>query len=148
MVAILRRVGVRLVIYLDDLLILNQTREGLIKDRDSTLHILLNLGWVINWKNSVLDPTQIIEFLGFKQDSSNMVGSVPQEKINNILLKCQALLQTSQTTIHELASLIRTLQSTVEAVVPAAFYANAPNKILLSSQNYKAKIFLTNQCKE
>lgn len=26
--------------------------------------------------------------------------------------------------------------------------ANAPNKILLSSQNYQAKIFLTNQCKE
>lgn len=122
MVAILRRVGVRLVIYLDDLLILNQTREGLIKDRDSTQDILLNLGWVINWKKSVLDPTQILEFLGFKQDSSNMVGSVPQEKINNILLKCQALLQTSQTTIHELASLIGTLQSTVEAVVPAAFY--------------------------
>lgn len=50
MVAILRRVGVRLVICLDDMLILNQTKEGLIKDRNLTLHILNNLGWLINWK--------------------------------------------------------------------------------------------------
>lgn len=96
LVAILSRVGVRLVIYLDDMLILNQTKEGLIKDRDSTLHIL---GWVIKWKKSVLDPTQIIEFLEFKLNSLNIVVSLPQEKINNILLKCQASLETSQTTI-------------------------------------------------
>lgn len=44
-----------------------------------------------------------------------MVVSLIQEKINNILLKCQVLLETSQTTIHELGSLIETLQSTEEA---------------------------------
>lgn len=49
-----------------------------------------------------------------------MVVSLIQEKINNILLKCQVLLETSQTTIHELGSLIETLQSTEEAVVPTA----------------------------
>lgn len=58
-----------------------------------------------------------------------MVVSLIQEKINNILLKCQVLLETSQTTIHELGSLIETLQSTEEAVVPCERYANAPNKI-------------------
>ena len=48
LVAILRRIGVRLVIYLDDILLLNQSREGLIRDRDSLIYLLHNLGWVIN----------------------------------------------------------------------------------------------------
>ena len=39
-VAILRRVGVRLIIYLDDIIIMNQTVEGITKDRDSLLHLL------------------------------------------------------------------------------------------------------------
>lgn len=36
-IAILRRIGIRFVIYLDDMLLMNQTKEGMIKDRDSDL---------------------------------------------------------------------------------------------------------------
>jgi hypothetical protein len=35
--ALLRRVGLKVVIYLDDLLLMNQSQQGLIKDRDSVL---------------------------------------------------------------------------------------------------------------
>ena len=36
-IALLRRIGVRLVIYLDDILLLNQSQDGLQKDRDTLL---------------------------------------------------------------------------------------------------------------
>jgi hypothetical protein len=38
--ALLRRVGLKVVIYLDDLLLMNQSQQGLIKDRDSVLWLL------------------------------------------------------------------------------------------------------------
>ena len=40
----LRRMGIRLIIYLDDILLLNQSKEGLMKNRDSLLWLLHNLG--------------------------------------------------------------------------------------------------------
>lgn len=55
-IAILRRAGVRLVIYLDDMIILNQTIEGMETDRDSALHVLHNQSWVINWKKICFTP--------------------------------------------------------------------------------------------
>ena len=151
-VAILRRTGVRLVIYLDDMILLNQTPEGLVKDRDSALHVLHNLGWLINWKKSVLNPTQKLEFLGFELDSIKMTVSLPPAKIENILKKCHIMLNSPKTTFHELASLIGTLQSTMEAIIPAALYVRQlqmhQTKSLLKSQNYQSIIQLKSQCKE
>lgn len=54
-VGLLRRQGVRLIIYLDDILIMAESREKLRSHRDSTLYLLQKLGYVINWKKSILN---------------------------------------------------------------------------------------------
>ena len=52
-VALLRRLGLRLIIYLDDIIIVfNQSQEGIVRDRDSTLWLLQRLGFVVNWKKN------------------------------------------------------------------------------------------------
>ena len=43
-VALLRRLGLRLIIYLDNIIVYNQTQEGIVRDRDSTLWLLQHLG--------------------------------------------------------------------------------------------------------
>lgn len=43
-VALLRRLGLRLIIYLDNIIVSNQTQEGIVRDRDSTLWLLQHLG--------------------------------------------------------------------------------------------------------
>ena len=55
-VALLRRLGLRMIIYLDDIITFNKTLDGILRGRDSTLWLLQNLGFVINWKKSVLLP--------------------------------------------------------------------------------------------
>lgn len=150
-IAFLRRLGIRLLIYLDDILLLNQTKEGLMKDRDSLIWLLHNLGWLINWKKSVLEPTQTIEFLGLKVDSVEMSVYLPQDKIQNIKMKCQKALESDHITIQELASLVGSLNATVEAVIPASLYVRElqmfKTKCLIKEKSYKNKINLSQECK-
>ena len=49
----LRRNGIRLVIYLDDLLILGDSPESVLKDLKVTINLLSSLGFLVNvnWKN-------------------------------------------------------------------------------------------------
>ena len=63
-ITLLRRLKIRIIIYIDDMLIMGASWEEILLARDSTLHLLQALGFVINWKKSVLEPTRSIEFLG------------------------------------------------------------------------------------
>ncbi len=59
----LREVGVRILNYLDDWLILAQSREQLGDHRDLVLRHLSQLGLRVNWEKSKLSPVQRISFL-------------------------------------------------------------------------------------
>ena len=59
-----RKEGVRLIIYLDDILIVNESREGASADLEMVMRLLQELGFIINKEKSILGPTQKIEFLG------------------------------------------------------------------------------------
>jgi hypothetical protein len=58
--AFLRRQGIRLVIYLDDILILNESKSGLEADINTVIDLLQSLGFLINWEKSIVVPTQTI----------------------------------------------------------------------------------------
>jgi hypothetical protein len=49
-VAYLRERGIRLIIYLDDMLILNTSRDGLLADLKIIISLLKSLGFIINLK--------------------------------------------------------------------------------------------------
>ena len=91
-VALLRRLGLRLVIYLDDIIVFNQTQEGILRDRDLTLWLLQHLGFVINWKKSVLHPAQCMEYLGFVINSIEMKLFLPPGKMTQLVQDCKDLI--------------------------------------------------------
>ena len=66
-IAYLRSLGIHFIIYLDDMLILAQTREELVKWRSIVLDCLENLGFLVNYmyEKSELEPTHSLVFLGF-----------------------------------------------------------------------------------
>ena len=68
-VGALRHMGIRLVIYLDDLLILQQGKEELIQFIPLISQLFEALGLVVNQAKSVLIPHQRMEFLGFLVDT-------------------------------------------------------------------------------
>ena len=89
--ALLRRIGIRIVIYLDDMLIIGRTREETIALRDTVILLLQCLGFVINQKKAVMAPVQEIEFLRMIVNSKEITISLPQKKFQSIKQMCQDL---------------------------------------------------------
>ena len=75
-VAILRKLCIRIIVYLNNFLILGKTLEEAILSRDAVIYLLQNLG-------SVLHPTQRRKFLVMIIDSVEMTVSMPQEKVES-----------------------------------------------------------------
>ena len=61
-VALLRRRGIRCILFLDDMLLRDQSRRGI---ESYIVSFLQLLGFQINWTKSVLVPSQIIQYLGW-----------------------------------------------------------------------------------
>ena len=68
-VGLLRQLGIRLVVYLDDMLIMAQYRDLALLHASTALDLLQGLGFMINDLKSVLIPSTKMEFLGFVVDS-------------------------------------------------------------------------------
>ncbi len=81
----LREQGVRIINYLDDWLILAQSRRQLSAHRDLVLKHLSLLGLRVNWEKSKLVPTQRISFLGMEFDSVNQTARLTQERAQSVL---------------------------------------------------------------
>ncbi len=81
----LREVGVRILNYLDDWLVLAQSREQLGDHRDLVLRHLSQLGLRVNWEKSKLSPVQRISFLGVELDSVSMTARLTEERAQAVL---------------------------------------------------------------
>lgn len=76
----LRSMGITLVIYLDDILIIGKTKEICSKNTKIAIEVLTKLGFIINNEKSVLIPSQTCRYLGFILDSRALTISLPKEK--------------------------------------------------------------------
>ncbi len=81
----LREVGIRILNYLDDWLILAQSREQLGDHRDLVLRHLSQLGLRVNWEKNKLSPVQRISFLCVEFDSVSMTARLTEERAQAVL---------------------------------------------------------------
>nr|XP_055049768.1 uncharacterized protein LOC129435990 [Misgurnus anguillicaudatus] len=81
----LRERGVRILAYLDDWLIIAQTRQTLCDHRDLTLKHLARLGLRVNWEKSKLCPVRRISFLGMELDSIDLTARLTEARVQSIL---------------------------------------------------------------
>ena len=74
--------GIRLLVYLDDFIILGESVEQCHRDTQFVLQLLEQLGWLVNVEKSVLEPKTKLEFLGFVLDTVDVqpTGTERQEK--------------------------------------------------------------------
>ena len=61
---LLRELGVRLVIYIDDILVVAESPELAREHTEGLVYLLENLGFTVHPEKTQLTPTQTIEFLG------------------------------------------------------------------------------------
>ena len=102
-VATLRKLGIRVVLYLDDMLIMANSQN---KARDHcqwAIYLLMSLGFILNMEKSMWSPRQQIEFLGFRLDSKTMTISLPAQKLTTLLRTTRHLAEKTQASLREIS---------------------------------------------
>lgn len=151
-IAILRCLGIRLVIYLDNILIMNQSLTGIQSDLSTAVYLLENLGFLINQEKSVLVPSHVTEFLGFTVNSQTMTLSLPKEKVIKIKQNCLDLVSRQSVSARDLAQLIGRLTATNQAVLPSPLHYRSlqllKTKALHTGGNYDHHVQLDEDSKQ
>ncbi|KAI2644567.1 Transposon Ty3-G Gag-Pol polyprotein [Labeo rohita] len=80
----LRLQGIRILNYIDDWLILAQSREMALQHRDIVLAHMVSLGLRLNTNKSVLSPAQRMSYLGIVWDSITMRARLSPARIETI----------------------------------------------------------------
>ena len=91
--AFLRIVGVRLIVYIDDILVIGKTPDEVRNHTDALIALLEGLGFIVNMEKSVLTPSQQIEFLGLLLNTTSMCLTLPGHKIRTIRKEAALLLR-------------------------------------------------------
>ncbi|XP_078660131.1 uncharacterized protein LOC144904859 [Branchiostoma floridae x Branchiostoma belcheri] len=132
-VAILRRRGFRLVVYLDDILVIGRSREACREALWAAIELLSRLGFVPNLEKSVLEPSQRITFLGSGIDTTQMVTFLPESKVLELQQLAQDVLTADRgMSARELASVIGRLQATTTSVWLAPLHFRSLQRLLIT----------------
>ncbi|KAK0417298.1 hypothetical protein QR680_012929 [Steinernema hermaphroditum] len=133
----LRSQGIRLIVYLDDWLFLEQSRTTLERLVPQLLALFEHLGMVVNTEKSKLQPTQTIEFL----------------RLRRIQTDCDRLLATDRCSIRRLSETL----GRINACSAACYYSALMSRRLQMSlraalaeahNNYEASMSLSSECLE
>lgn len=110
-----------MVIYLDDILLMNQSPTSLRRECRSLLDLLESLGFLVNFNKSELTPSTCLTFLGFKLNTSTMSIILPQ-KVSSTLVEIWTISQAPVVSGRRLPQLVSMLSATIPAVLPAPLH--------------------------
>eukprot|EP01102_Stenamoeba_stenopodia_P007288 TRINITY_DN203_c0_g1_i1.p1 TRINITY_DN203_c0_g1~~TRINITY_DN203_c0_g1_i1.p1 ORF type:complete len:627 (+),score=30.83 TRINITY_DN203_c0_g1_i1:642-2522(+) len=122
-----RLLGIRIIFYIDDFLIISATLRGALRDRDLVLDTLRSLGWYISAEKSSLIPEQQKQYLGFIVVTSgeSPCCKVPGEKLRKVrhdVARLLKLAEKGQVSSKKVASVVGYCCSLTRAVIPARMY--------------------------
>ncbi|KAK3097899.1 hypothetical protein FSP39_014269 [Pinctada imbricata] len=140
--------NIRIVAYLDDLLILNQSKQNLILDRNRCIDLLVSLGFIINLEKSALSPSQTVVYLGTLFQLKQGLVMPTNERITK-LYNAVKLIIAGQNLARDFLHLLGIIASCIEIIPNARLYMRPIQLHLLafwkpSSQNLEIKIPVTN----
>lgn len=137
-----RALGLRVVVYIDDILVLSDTREQAERDRNTLLNLLAKFGMGVNWEKSQLVPAQQRRYLGVLIDSLTLTLSLPPDRLAKTMKLTNALLKRANSSgdrptvvhVHQLRQLVGTLQSTADCVLQCRLRLNALIEVLREAE--------------
>ena len=125
----LRSQGLRLVIYLDDILLISPSYSQCLQEANLLVQLLLKLGFVVNLKKSELTPTQEKTFLGVAMDSRAMSFSLPPAKVKAFRKRIASMLGKAtggaEATLKEWQSIVGTLVSMGDCIPAIRLHLNS-----------------------
>ena len=148
-IALLRRINVRIIIFFDDMLVMAQMFKEISQAKETSIFLLQNLGFVINFKKLQQTPVKEVEPLWLVKNSVKMILALPQEKVLHIQNKCMQLIASPKTTIMELNKLLGKLPFPVQAVLPGRIHCRYLQQqqieAVRETNSYQTKIKLSQQ---
>ena len=150
-IAYLREKGIRCVIYLDDILIMNQDKESLREDVALVLTLLEALGFLVNYVKSSLSPVQVLVYLGFAVDSRTRELSQPPDKLHQITAEARHLVKLKEVSGRELAQICGKMSAAILAVYPAPLHYRGLQALkhkALRRGNYDNRITLSEDARQ
>ena len=105
-IALGRELGMQLVVYIDEILLMAETQEKARDQATCIIHLLQCLGFTINTMKTITEPTQIIDFLGITVNTVTMELALPPEEIKKIRAESRKLLEAELVSARALSRLI------------------------------------------
>ena len=93
-----------LIVYLDDFLIIADSKEKCAAALNCLIQLLRKLGFAIHW-GKVVDPTTRITFLGIELDSVSMSLSLPTNKLDTFKQELKEFLQRKRASKRQLQAI-------------------------------------------
>ena len=153
-VALLRELGVRCVIYIDDILVMAESSAMLRDQSAGVLYLLEALGFTINYEKSIIEPTQELEYLGVVLNTTAMELRLPGEKLKKIRLEAGKIAQGAEPlTARVLARLIGKMNAASQVIPPAPLFYRHLQRALSQAlergnQSYETQLTLSEECRE
>ena len=101
--------GIRLLVYLDDWLLMAQSKDQAVEDFENVSFFLEKLGFLINHAKSCGAPVQVTEHLGLIINSNSMSFALPEDKLEKILALIRKILIKDLVKLRTLSSLLGNL---------------------------------------
>jgi hypothetical protein len=148
----LRAEGIRLVAYLDDILLLAATAALALQHARRTVELLTSLGWVINWDKSELVPAQQRTFLGVMIDSRTMSATLPEDKLVRLRAQVVEMFDANRAgtlTLRTAARVLGSMTASAAGISLARLHQrpllNAVRPLIQAGTRWDAPISLSDQ---
>ena len=112
----LRKMGHSNLGYIDDSLLIGDTKQECHENVQDTKELFEKVGFIVHQKKSVFIPVQKLRFLGFLIDSVNMIVTLPDEKVENVIIECKKVYNKKYVSLRDLAKIIGILVLVFPAV--------------------------------
>lgn len=127
----LRRLGLRLIVYLDDWIFLNSSCDSLLTDIALACDTLEWLDVTVNYAKSSLTPSQSVLYLGLIVDSMWMSLLVLDDKLVRIKHQCTKFLRLVTIPMLRIMEFLSRLTSVSLAVFPSTLYSRNLQRLLI-----------------
>ena len=144
-ISALRQTGIRMVVYLDDILILHENDVTVREHLERVIHTLVALGFRINVTKCAFEPSRSIEYLGFTLDTHLMTVRVTGKRRLELAHRAQRAWETGSLTLHELEVLCGKLAATRPGFRLAPLYYRALQRQLASARRENNRVVRLNQ---
>ena len=126
-----------------------QSPEELKKQLQLVTTLLELLGFVINQEKSQLQPTQLIQYLGFLIDSRGMRIKLTEQKVTQMVVTCRAIQEKQSLSVQELAKLIGKMTAAFPAIFPAPLWyrelQRLKNQAIQKEQSFEGLVKLNQE---